>query len=48
MIDDEVVRPKHYYISAVRKMLETTDLNVKNRDFEYLLFDKSVRRMHRE
>ncbi len=29
-------------------MLETTDLNVKNRDFEYLLFDKSVRRMYRE
>lgn len=26
--------------TAVRKMLETTDLNVKKRDFEHLLFDR--------
>lgn len=25
---------------AVRKMLETTDLNIKKCDFEHLLFDK--------
>lgn len=26
--------------TAVRKMLETTDLNIKKCDFEHLLFDK--------